>query len=170
MLQSIIDFFSQIDPRWATFWLSMIPVTELRAAIPIAIGIFNLSIHETIIFAILGDIVPAILILFGLEKLSYFLADRFDWYKKFQDWIFARTRRKFEKKYHKYGQIGLMIFVSIPLPGTGSWTGAIAAFLFGIEKKRSLLFIFLGVIIAAVLVTLISVGIFGFDKFVSLLF
>ena len=74
MIQTIIDFFSQLDPRWATFWLSMLPVTELRASIPIALGVYKLSIHETIFYAVLGDIIPGIFILFGLEKLTYFLA------------------------------------------------------------------------------------------------
>ncbi len=164
MIQSIIDFFSQLDPRWATFWLSMIPVTELRAAIPIALGAYKLSVAETIFFAVIGDIIPAIFILFGFEKLNNYLAEKLGWYKKFQDWLFDRTRRKFGKKYHKYGWIGLMIFVSIPLPGTGAWTGSIAAFLFGFEKKRALLFIFLGVILAAIFVTLISLGVINFNN------
>jgi len=164
MIQSIIDFFSQLDPRWATFWLSMIPVTELRAAIPIALGLYKLSVYETIIFAVLGDIIPAFFILFGFEKLTNALTKRSAGYKKVQDWLFERTRKKFEKKYHKYGLLGLMLFVSIPLPGTGVWTGSIAAFLFGFEKKRALLFIFLGAIIAAILVTLISLGVINFNN------
>lgn len=164
MIQSIIDFFSQMDPRWATFWLSMVPITELRAAIPIGLGLYKLSVLETMIFAILGDIIPAILILFGFEKLTDYFSNKFDWCKKARDWLFDRTRRKFEKRYHKYGWIGLMLFVSIPLPGTGSWTGSIAAFLFGFEKKKALIFIFLGVIIAATLVTLISLGIISFNN------
>jgi len=164
MVQAIIEFFSQMDPRWATFWLSMIPVTELRAAIPIALGIYKLSIHETIFFAVVGDIIPAFFILFGFEKLTYFLSKKFNRYKKIQDWFFDRTRRKFEKKYHKYGFLGLMLFVSIPLPGTGVWTGSLAAFLFGFEKKRALLFIFFGAIISAILVTLISLGVINFNN------
>ncbi|MFZ5364827.1 MAG: COG2426 family protein [Patescibacteria group bacterium] len=159
MIQSIIDFFSRLDPRWATFWLSMIPVTELRAAIPIALSVYKLSVAQTIIFAVLGDILPAIFILFGFEKASSYLAGKSNTYKKFQDWLFERTRKKFEKKYHKYGLIGLALFVAIPLPGTGSWTGSIAAFLFGLEKKRALIFILLGVIMASILVTLLSLGV-----------
>jgi len=164
MIQAIIDFFSQMDPRWATFWLSMIPVTELRAAIPIALGVYNLSIHETIIFAVLGDIIPAFFILFGFDQATRFFASKSEKYKKLQDWLFDRTRKKFGKRYHKYGFVGLMLFVSIPLPGTGVWTGSIAAFLFGFEKKKALLFIFLGAVIAAILVALISLGVINFNS------
>ncbi|HPS39995.1 MAG TPA: small multi-drug export protein, partial [Candidatus Cloacimonadota bacterium] len=72
--------------------------------------------------------------------------------KRFTDWLFARTRRK-GKSIEKYEALGLAIFVGIPLPGTGAWTGAFAANIFGIRFWRSLLFIFIGVLMAACVVT-----------------
>ncbi|HUT22659.1 MAG TPA: small multi-drug export protein [Candidatus Bipolaricaulota bacterium] len=159
MIQTIIDYFSNVEPRWATFWLSMIPFTELRAALPIALLGYKLPVWEAIVFSIAGNMIPAVIILFSLDWLSDFLAARINWYKKFQTWLFERTARKFEGKYRKYGRVALLIFVGIPLPLTGAWTGAIAAFIFGFKKKWALLFIFLGLIMSAIIVTLLSLGV-----------
>ena len=75
--------------------------------------------------------------------------------RKFTEWLFTRTRRK-GKSIEKYEEIGLVVFVGIPLPGTGGWTGALAANIFGLRFWRSMLFIFLGVIMAAIIVTALS--------------
>jgi uncharacterized membrane protein len=80
---------------------------------------------------------------------------RFPIGKKFFDWLFARTRRK-SADVEKYEELGLMIFVAVPLPVTGGWTGAMAAFLMGLPFWKSMLFILLGVMIAGVIMTILS--------------
>ena len=81
---------------------------------------------------------------------------------KFLNWLFERTRKKTKDKIEKYGDLALIIFVAIPLPNTGAWTGTLAAWLFGIPMKRALLNIFYGVLIAGVIVTMITSGLINF--------
>ena len=81
---------------------------------------------------------------------------------KFLNWLFERTRKKTKDKIEKYGDLALIIFVAIPLPNTGAWTGTLAAWLFGIPTNRALINIFYGVLIAGVIVTVITSGLINF--------
>lgn len=151
-----VAWFAGMSPEWAVFLLSMIPITELRASIPIGIEVYNLPIWKTWIIAVLGDLIPAAIIL-------YFIPYIHDWVikRKFLGKILTKKLReageKFSDKKTKYGlAVGLIIFVGIPLPFTGSWTGSLAAFVFNIPFKKALLLIFAGVCLAATLVTLIT--------------
>ena len=161
MFESIYQFFSQFPDWLATFLLAMLPITELRGSIPFAIGVFKMNPWLAFFISILGDIIPAILIVWLLRPLSEWLSARLPFFKKILDWWFNRVTKGFEKKYAKYGEWALMIFVAIPFPGTGAWAGAAALFLFSIPRKRALIFISCGVIIAGILVTLISEGVFA---------
>ena len=142
-----------------TFIIAATPILELRGAIPIALFNYELSIASAFIFSVLGNIFPVIFILLFFEKVSLFLRKRSKFFDKFFDWLFARTRRNHQGNYEKLKDLFLVIFVSIPLPITGAWTGSLCAFLFGIPFKRAFPLISLGVVIAGVLVTLISLGI-----------
>jgi len=72
------------------------------------------------------------------------------------DWLFARTRKKADSKIAKYEYLGLLIFVALPIPFTGGWTGALIAYLFGLKFSKSLLTIFIGVVIAALIMVVIT--------------
>ncbi|MFA6391757.1 MAG: small multi-drug export protein [Patescibacteria group bacterium] len=150
--------FNNISPEWATVLIAMLPIAELRASIPIALGVYDLPVLESYFLSVAGNIFPVIFILWLLEPFSRWLSAHSKFFKKFFDWLFLRTRKKFAAKYEKWGLLALAIFVAIPLPATGAWTGAIAAFLFGIPFKKSIVSITLGVMIAGVIVTLISLG------------
>ena len=80
--------------------------------------------------------------------------------KKIVDWFEKKVLSKREQ-IDKYGYFGLMLFVGIPLPGTGAWTGSALAVLLGLDKKKSFLFIVLGVLLAAVIMSIVSYGILG---------
>lgn len=155
-----MNIITDLPPQLATFILAMLPVTELRASIPIGLEAFGLSVYQVFIYSILGNIIPAILIVYYLEPITKFLR-KYTWADKFFNWLFARTRKKFTPGYNIWGKVALMFFVAIPLPVTGAWTGSIAAWLFGIEKKQAIIFIFAGVIIAGIVVSLISLGVFS---------
>ncbi len=155
---NIAAIFSGLDPKLATVLISMLPIAELRGAIPIALGVYKLDILSTYFLAVLGNIIPVIFLVWFLGPISAYLIKRFSWAKRFFDWLFARTRHKFSKSYAIWGEIALVIFVAIPLPMTGGWTGAVAAFLFGIPKFRSFILVSLGVAIAGVIVTLAITG------------
>jgi uncharacterized membrane protein len=147
-----------ILPELKTILLALTPLNELRGTIPVAMTLWDLSPLKAFIFAVIGNMVPIFFLLWALPRLTDLLRNKNPWLEKFFLWLFERTRRKFYKNYSLYGDLGLLIFVAIPLPFTGAWTGAIAAFVFGIPYWRAFGLIFGGVIIAGLIVTLATMG------------
>jgi len=141
--------------------LSALPIAELRGAIPIALTIYKMPVFSAYIFAVLGNIVPAIFLLLFLKPFSEYLRQLY-YFDIFFEWLFKRTRRNTEKKFEKYGALFLLFFVAIPLPVTGAWTGSAAAFVLGIRFWFAFPAIAGGVMIAGVIVTLASLGIINF--------
>jgi len=143
-----------VAPELIVVIISMIPVIELRGSIPVAIFLFNIPWLEAAVLSIIGNMIPVPFLLLLIDWF-FGLISKVKPGRKFTEWLFTRTRRK-GKSIEKYEEIGLVIFVGIPLPGTGGWTGALAANIFGLRFWRSMLFIFLGVIMAAIIVTVLS--------------
>lgn len=143
-----------LSPEWIVVIISMLPIIELRGSIPIAIMLFNMSWQKALILSMVGNMLP---IPFILVFMDWFFSQvsKSKQGARFTQWLFARTRRK-GKSIEKYEAIGLALFVGIPLPGTGAWTGAFAANIFGLKFWRSLLFIFIGVLLAAAIVLSLS--------------
>jgi len=157
-----IELFKNIPPEWAVLVMSMLPVAELRLAIPIGLTVYKLSIITTFIYAVIGNMIPVIFILYFIDPVSKFLMKHSRLFDKFFTWLFERTKIKFEKKSVKYGGIvALILFVAIPLPVTGAWTGSLAAWLFQIPKKYAIPAIISGVLIAGIIVTLLTTGLLG---------
>ena len=136
------------------FLIAMIPIFELRGAIPIGMWKYELPLWKVIPIALAGNMFPIFFILLFFDFVTK-LFFKVPFLKKLLEAIFARTRRKTEV-IQKYEEIGLMLFVAIPLPITGAWTGSLAAYLFGLKFWKSILFIFLGICIAAIVVTFLS--------------
>ena len=153
MLENLINILSNLPKELVVFILGMMPVSELRGAIPFGVAI-GIPVRKVLFLAIIGNIVPVIPLLFLLEPLSNYLR-RFPPFKVFFDWLFERTRRR-AAVVEKYEALGLVMFVAIPLPITGAWTGCLAATLFKIRLRYALLAITSGVLIAAVIVTTIT--------------
>lgn len=147
-----------------TILIAASPISELRGAIPLALTIYKLSLPATLFYSILGNMIPVFLILWLLPSLSSWLSEHFLSWKKFFDWLFRYTRKRHNQKFEIYKDLALVILVAIPLPFTGAWTGSLAAFVFGIPPKTALPLIFLGVLIAATLVTLATLGIINIIK------
>lgn len=139
-----------------TFLLGALPISEVRGAIPFGLAA-GLPLGKTLVLAILGNILPVIPILLFLDVVSKWLSQRFVFWKNFFDWLFARTR-KHSDTVEKYEALGLAIFVGIPLPMTGAWSGCAAAFIFGIKFWRALLAIIAGILMAAAIVTAVILG------------
>ena len=114
---------------------------------------------EVYLFAVIGNMIPVFFLLWLLPAVSRFMMQKWSWANKFFAWVFERTRKRTEKQIEKYGPVALILFVAIPLPFTGAWTGSIAAFLFGIKNRKALPLIFLGVLIAGIIVTLATTGV-----------
>ncbi len=147
--------------------ISTLPIVELRGAIPVGhlllpdtdkstrLGRDDLRRAARIFFyAVLGNLLPVPFILLLLGPISNFCM-KIPAGKKFFEWLFVRTRRK-TADIEKYEFWGLAIFVAIPLPATGAWTGAMAGWLLGLNFFRSLLSIFIGVLVAGVIMTALS--------------
>ncbi|RJQ33319.1 ligand-binding protein SH3 [Candidatus Parcubacteria bacterium] len=154
-----LSFLNNLSPQLHTFFLAMLPIGETRVAIPVALENFHLPIWQAFTFSVLGSFVPAILIIYFIGPVSAWLIRNFKTAAKFFNWLFDRTRKKFAGKYETWGKLALMIFVAIPLPATGVWTGSLAAWLFAIDKKSSLIYIGLGTFISGIIVTIITLGI-----------
>ncbi|MBI2636915.1 MAG: small multi-drug export protein [Parcubacteria group bacterium] len=131
----------------------------MRLAIPLALGSLHLPVAEAFALSVFGNMVPVVFLLLFLDLVSKFLSDRSRFWARFFTWVFDRTRRKIIGKWEVYGAIALVVFVAIPLPLTGAWSGAAAAYLLGIPFWRAFWLIFLGVLIAGLAVTLTSVGV-----------
>lgn len=139
--------------------LSMLPISELRGAIPLALGVYKLNPYTVIPVIIASNFLPVPFILKFLEPVEAFLR-RWKFWANIMDKIFERTRNKTKKSIEKWEGLALILFVAIPLPVTGAWTGSLAAYLFGLDFKKSLLFIFIGILIAgAIVTTAVIVGI-----------
>jgi len=159
MAQEIIRFLNRLfPPEVVILIVSALPISELRGSIPLALGVFHFPIAKAYFLSIIGNLIPVIPLLIFLESLSKWLSKRFNWAERFFTWLFTRTSKK-SKLVEEYGAIGLAIFVAIPLPMTGAWTGCVAAFLFGIRRVWAALSIASGVLIAGIIVTLASLGI-----------
>jgi len=141
-----------ISPELAVFLTSMLPIIELRGALPMAIAIFHIPWFKALIISFVGNLIPVPFILWLLDPVVKLLS-KIKPFQKFFKWLFERTRRKSNRVIEKYEELGLLAFVAIPLPGTGAWTGALIAFLFGLEFKKSFLVIATGVLIAGIIVT-----------------
>jgi uncharacterized membrane protein len=161
-----VDLTKNLSSYMTVFLTAMTPVGELRASIPLALGTYHMNIFQSYIISVVGNLVPAIIILWILEPVSKFLASRFKIFNKFFTWLFNRTRKKHAKKFEKYSGYALIGFVGIPLPVTGAWTGALIAFVFGIPPKKAILHIFIGVLIAGIIVTAICKTV-GYIKFIT---
>lgn len=142
------------------FLSSMLPIIELRGAIPLGVFLYDMSIYYVFILAVIGNIMPVFFIIKGLDLLiNKFLIHKIYIFNRFLNWLFEKTKKKHSKKFENWKNLALVLLVAIPLPFTGAWTGAIAAFVFGIPIKRALPLIALGVLIAGIIVSLITIGV-----------
>jgi uncharacterized membrane protein len=137
---------------------SMLPFTELRGTIPLALAVYEMPVWSAFIFAVIGNLIPAVFIILILDLLvNKFLIHKIYIFNRFFTWLFQRTKKKHSQKFDRWQNLALIILVAIPLPFTGAWTGALAAFVFGIPIKKAFPLIALGVLIAGVIVTLLSI-------------
>ncbi len=158
MVDSLLIFFKGFPPELATFIISALPISELRGGLPMALEVFHFPLWKAFLLSAAGNFFPVIFILLFLDKVSVFLR-RWKIWDNFFNWLFARTRRKFQGSYAVWGSLALVIFVGIPLPMTGAWTGSLAAFLFGLPKFRAALLILAGIILAGIVVGLADLGV-----------
>ena len=144
------------------FLISMVPLIELRGAIPNAVG-FGLPILPSLGVALLGNMLPVPFIFFFARKVLEWGKDK-KLTGKFFTWCLDRGEkggRKLEAKAGAGLYVALLLFVGIPVPGTGAWVGTLAASILNMDFKKSVIFILLGLVLAAAIMLLASLGVFG---------
>ncbi len=134
--------------------IAALPIFELRGALPIAINLFHFPWYYALPLAIIGNLLPVPFILLFLGTISRLLS-KIDFFKWLSHWLFERIRRQ-GGVVERYERIGLVLFVAVPLPGTGAWTGSLAAVLFGLKFKYAFLSILVGIFIAGIIITCLS--------------
>ncbi|MGL5352259.1 MAG: COG2426 family protein [Clostridium sp.] len=160
MSESLINWFTNnlsfMPKELVVLIISMVPILELRGGI-VAAALLDIGMFKAIWLCMLGNIIP-------IPFILWFITPIFTWMKKTKllSGIVEKLERKSMAKsdqIQKYEFWGLALFVGIPLPGTGAWTGALIASLLGIKVKKASLSILIGIILAAIIMTIISYGI-----------
>jgi len=131
------------------------PISELRGAIPIAVGVYDFPWYYAFLFGVIGNLLPVPFIILFLNYVVPVLS-KVPALDRLAQWFFASARRR-GKMVERYERIGLALFVAIPLPVTGAWTGSIVAVLLGLKFRYAFLSIFIGIIISGVIVTCATV-------------
>jgi len=134
--------------------ISALPVVELRGALMVAINWFGLPWYQALYLTIIGNMLPVPFLLLFFDSLARVIS-RTETGRKLVNRVLKRTRRHTEV-IEKYEPIGLMLFVAIPLPGTGAWTGCVAAFLLGLRFRHAFFSIAAGVVIVGAIVTALA--------------
>lgn len=150
------------------FLISMVPLIELRGAIPYAVG-FNLPMIPSYIVAVIGNMVPVPFIFLFARKILEWGRDK-KYIGKFFTWCLEKGEKGGQKIQTKAGKgvyLALLLFVGIPLPGTGAWTGTLAASFLNLDFRKSVIYVMLGVILAGVIMLAASLGVFGAIRFFS---
>jgi len=158
MLESLSNF----SPQLSTFLLAMTPYGELRLSLPIAYFFYDLPIWQSYLWSVLGNMIPPLVILLLADPFNDFLRGRSGYLEKKWAILLITVRQKFNKKYEKYGLIGLLFLVAIPFPTTGAWTASLIAFILGFSFKKAFPVIFGGVIIAGLVVSFLITGVSWF--------
>ncbi len=156
MIEAIENFLVSINPSFGVFAVSLVPVIELRGAIPLGIGL-GLNWFWVYIISVIGNLLPVPFVILLIRPfINWLLHSRM--FRKLGLWLDERTQKKTEAM-NKYKKLGLFIFVAIPFPGTGAYTGATIAGMLNMRLKDAVPAIALGVVVAGIAMLIISCGI-----------
>lgn len=137
----------------------MLPIGELRVALPLALTHYKLDLATAFIASFIGNMAPIVAIVYLLDPVQRALSKRSKLARRFFEWLFRYTRRKHSHRFDALGSLALVTFVAIPLPMTGAWSGAVAAFVFGVRPRVAIPLIAAGVAIAGTIVTVLTKGV-----------
>jgi uncharacterized membrane protein len=158
MKEQIIELFSTLPDSAATFLIAMIPITEIRASIPIAITVYEMSPFSALFYSVLGNIVAGAFVIFFVERILQSILNMSSFLENIWQKYINRIHKNNKEKFEKWGAVILVTFVAIPLPMTGIFTGAVAASIFQIPFRKAWPLLALGSLISGVIVTIITVG------------
>ena len=157
LASTLAELFKGGGKEVAIFIISLLPILELRGGL-IAARILGVEFIKAFIICYIANILPVPFILLFINWIFNKMS-KWKPTKKIVDWLSNKTLKK-KDQIDKYGYFGLFLFVGIPLPGTGAWTGALLAILLNLDKKKSFITIALGVLAAGIIMSLLSYGMF----------
>ena len=159
MVEAIQNFFLEtVGRELCVFFCSMIPIIELRGAIPLGAAL-GLPWWQSYLLAVVGNMLPVpIILLFVKVVLDFMLKCKVKLFNKIANWVYSKAEKNREK-IEKYSFWGVAIFVGIPLPMTGAWTGSLVAAFINMKFWRAFFSALIGVLAAGVIMTLISYGV-----------
>ena len=158
LVNIFINFFGGVSKDLVIFIISLMPILELRGGL-LAASLLHVEYIRALIICVVGNILPIPVVLLFLKKILDLL-EKWHVTKKIVDWLMKKVDNKREK-IDKYGYMGLILFVGIPLPGTGAWTGSLLAVVLGLDRKKSFICIIIGILLAAIIMSILSYGILG---------
>ena len=158
MTEAIETFFLEtVGRELCVFFCSMLPIIECRGAVPLGFAL-GLPWWQTALFALAGNLLPVpFILLFIRAVLRWMRKSSIGFFSKIAAWL-DRKVEKHKGTIEKYSYLGVMIFVAVPFPGTGAWTGTLISSVLGLEPKKSFLAAALGVLGATTIMMLISYG------------
>jgi uncharacterized membrane protein len=162
LIDSVVGVFSGLTSikygkELIVFIISLMPLLELRGGL-IAASLLNINPWTSYIICIIGNVIPVPFILLFINKILEWMSNsRIKWMNKTANWLYKKAKKN-KEKIDKYGYLGLVLFVGVPLPGTGAWTGCLAASVFNMNRKKSFFCIMSGIIIASIIMMIISFG------------
>lgn len=155
-----------LNPYIITIFLSFLPISELRGAIPYAVA-NGISLPTAASLAFFCNALVAPVAFIFLETF-HILFYKLRWYRRIFDSFVERTRTKVHASVEKYGYLGLLFFVAVPLPITGAWTGALGAWIFGMSRRKAIPMIAIGVLVACIIVSLVvGLGVSALSLFIK---
>lgn len=158
MVEAIEKFFLEtVGREMCVFFCSMLPIIECRGAVPLGFGL-GLPWWQTALLSVGGNLLPVPFILLFIRVILKWMAScRVKFFNKISAWL-DRKVEKHKGTIEKYSYWGIMIFVGLPLPGTGAWTGTLIASVLGLEPKKSFLAAVGGVLMATTIMMLVIYG------------
>lgn len=158
MKEALIAMVSGIAPEWATVLLAMMPVGEVRVSVPVAIVTYKMSVLMAMMWSLVGNILAGVLVLAIIEPVIGYLIKHWNWLNRLWKKYIYHLETKNKAAFDKWGSLILILFVAIPLPMTGIYSGAIAASIFQIPFMRAITLLALGSIISTSIVASITVA------------
>ena len=158
MLQILIKWLGSVPFELTTIFLATLPLTELRAAIPVAVTVFHLTPISAYTFSVIGNMIPLVFLFCFLPWFLSFLSGRFPIFHSMLERYFFRLSKKHEAKLNAYGAMFLFVFVAIPHPGGGVWTASTLAILFRMKKTYAIPAIVFGTLVSGLIVLSITLG------------
>ena len=165
IVNSIINAFSglmglKFGKEIIVFFISVLPILELRGGL-LAASLLGVKPLTAYIVSIIGNILPVPFILLFITKILEWMSNsKVKWMNKLAKWLHKKADKN-KDKIEKYGYLGLLLFVGIPLPGTGAWTGCLVASVLNLDRKKAFYATLCGIIMASIIMMIISYGIIG---------